>query len=263
MTKPDAPIIDRRLNWSAAFTLVELLAVVGIISVLVAILLPALQRARAAAQRVSCASNYRQIGILTTYYHNDNKLFFPPFYYGYVSPTNWGPAELDAKPWIAWYVTHEDPYTGPFVQRNKLFICPASEGLPDAWGDGDPNAALGAAYNYGCGPTSVNWNEILRGSAAPTNDPYTETYFWNYHGPGIKVPMVRQPARVIWAIEGWGRRFDDTWYGRWFIAWNRHGGQGTDSKGVNAVFVDGHVEWISYNTLAAFTAGGAYPYLWR
>ncbi|MGD0461864.1 MAG: DUF1559 domain-containing protein [Tepidisphaeraceae bacterium] len=61
----------------AAFTLVELLVVIGIIAILVAILLPALNKARQAAQETQCMSNLRQFGFGFQIYADANKGFLP------------------------------------------------------------------------------------------------------------------------------------------------------------------------------------------
>ena len=60
-----------------AFTLVELLVVIGIISVLISMLLPALNKARESAKRVTCASNLQQLGMLWHMYANDHHGYFP------------------------------------------------------------------------------------------------------------------------------------------------------------------------------------------
>jgi type II secretory pathway pseudopilin PulG len=72
------PTRQTPLRRAAAFTLVELLVVIGIIAVLIALLMPALSRVRTHAISTQCMSNLRQIGQVCQIYAAEHKGFLPP-----------------------------------------------------------------------------------------------------------------------------------------------------------------------------------------
>ncbi|OGV48437.1 MAG: hypothetical protein A2X49_15910 [Lentisphaerae bacterium GWF2_52_8] len=126
------------------FTLIELLAIIGIIGILASLLLPVLGKAREQGKSISCLSKQRQIGSAFMLYLSDNRGFYPPN----SSSGNYLYELLDRylgedhKKW---------PY-GCYAPAKSIFICPSNPmGL--IWN----NYICPAYANYGCNGEITYW----------------------------------------------------------------------------------------------------------
>src|ERR1700730_17257487 len=98
-----------RVSQRRAFTLIELLVVVAVIAVLVALLLPAVQKVREASNRTQCANNLKQIGLAALNYDDATKSF----------PQNHRPTSAAAATVRERWFTHLLPYLdqGPLYSQ--------------------------------------------------------------------------------------------------------------------------------------------------
>ena len=239
-----------------AFTLVELLVVIGIIAILISILLPSLTRAREAANRAACLSNLRSVGQMFLIYAHDNKRQIPlgtrsniylESYWirrdngGAIRWITWGPlyrAGLMKAPQYMYCPSAADPYhqyNGPSNAFDRITAATAQgngygvragyylrpmdgAGVPVLWRDASGEA--GAAPPIGPPPGNLEWR------------PYPKLD--KMKNRALAADIFATPHRIRW----------------------RH------VRGINTLYSDGSAKWIQKEVFTTAQWGNKLPASW-
>jgi prepilin-type N-terminal cleavage/methylation domain-containing protein len=124
MTKPSRAVQVCQYFKHQAFSLVELVVVIGIIGMLIALLIPALSAARQDATSIQCASQLKQLGQAFAIYAVGNNGYLPPWSGTHAFPSgSYGPPLED--PGLGWTELLMSSYVSP---KSAVYHCPAFQG---------------------------------------------------------------------------------------------------------------------------------------
>lgn len=235
---------SQKSDWdrNSAFSLVELLVVIGIVAVLAALLLPVLNRAKASGLSAACMGNQKQLQICFAEYVNDNGQFpsnnlVVVIGYGAILGSSWAPGDVDA------FGETTNLQYGALYPYNKslgIYRCPADRTLISST-NSNGTAPRTRSYkmnlwlNCISEPYGYQRESELSSCGKSVSDFFV---FIDMHSEGI-----HDPAFGIYQEEDWWR------FNLWIdLPADRH------SQGANLSFLDGHVEHHKWKKPKIFTS---------
>jgi prepilin-type N-terminal cleavage/methylation domain-containing protein/prepilin-type processing-associated H-X9-DG protein len=237
---------------SAGFTLIELLVVIAIISLLVALLLPALAKARSATQAATCLSHVRQLGIGAAMYHTEWNEAMVPWNSPYNNSTNNGTGKIVA-PGTRWTVWMDLTYV--YLQSTRTYACPSGA------------LRAGTPVNYGYATTLWSQYQGPAYESGPPRPAGTPRRVFEMKHPNRKVYYAdsgytlqfyagRAPVGEVWSpffqVSGEATHWDGV------VPSARHHAPrqqmdtpqiGPRGGGPNVAWVDGHGSFIEWKTV--------------